>query len=187
MYHSMLPLIILCTRSRNFAWHILWCSTTESKNLVKLLAISQTIHTVCGEDDLFSKGKFTLLNSLFHSLYFVFPKRSFSFADLFAVRYLWVVRKEDKCCVVTQRTADIFVAWLVYFACLRSHVLRAYCNFESKQANSITLFGRRPNNKPYIRFSRGHALSLETICPTLKNFIYLRKHERGKFLTYAQS
>ena len=34
-------------------------------------------------------------------------------------------------------------------ACLRSHVLRAYCNkhFESKQANSITLFGRRPNNQ----------------------------------------
>ena len=35
---------------------------------------------------------------------------------------------------------------LVYFACLRSHVFRAYCNFESKQAISITLFGRRPNN-----------------------------------------
>ena len=30
-------------------------------------------------------------------------------------------------------------------SCLSSHVLRAYCNFESKQANSITLFGRRPN------------------------------------------
>ena len=26
-------------------------------------------------------------------------------------------------------------------ACLRSHVLRAYCNFESKQANLITPFG----------------------------------------------
>ena len=32
-------------------------------------------------------------------------------------------------------------------ACLRSHALRAYCNFKSKQAISITLFGRRPNNK----------------------------------------
>ena len=31
--------------------------------------------------------------------------------------------------------------------CLRSHVLRAYCNFESKQAISINLFGRRPNTK----------------------------------------
>ena len=46
---------------------------------------------------------------------------------------------EDKCCVVTHCAADIRVAWLVYLACLRSHVLRAYCNFESKQANSITL------------------------------------------------
>ena len=32
-------------------------------------------------------------------------------------------------------------------ACLQLHVFRAYCNFESKQGNSITLFGRRPNNK----------------------------------------
>ena len=31
--------------------------------------------------------------------------------------------------------------------CLRSHVLRAYCTFESKRANPITLFGRPPNNK----------------------------------------
>ena len=38
-------------------------------------------------------------------------------------------------------------AWLVYLVCLRSHVLRAYCNFELKKANSITLFGRHPNNK----------------------------------------
>ena len=32
-------------------------------------------------------------------------------------------------------------------ACLLSHVLRAYCNFESKQTISSTLFGRRPNNE----------------------------------------
>ena len=31
--------------------------------------------------------------------------------------------------------------------CLRSHVLRAYCNFESKQTISSTLFGRRSNNE----------------------------------------
>ena len=31
--------------------------------------------------------------------------------------------------------------------CLRSHVLRAYCNFESKQAISINLFRRRPNTE----------------------------------------
>ena len=48
------------------------------------------------------------------------------------------------------RVADIGVAWLVYLACLPSHVLRAYCNFESKQAVSITLFGRRPNKKSLI-------------------------------------
>ena len=32
-------------------------------------------------------------------------------------------------------------------AFLRSHVLRACCNFESKYVILITLFGRRPNNK----------------------------------------
>ena len=31
--------------------------------------------------------------------------------------------------------------------CLRSHVLRAYCTFASKQAISITLLGPRPNSK----------------------------------------
>ena len=31
-------------------------------------------------------------------------------------------------------------------ACLHSHILRAYCNFESKQAIFITLFGRHANN-----------------------------------------
>ena len=44
----------------------------------------------------------------------------------------------DKCCVVTHRAADIRVAWLVYLVCLGSQVLRAYCNFESKQAISST-------------------------------------------------
>ena len=57
MHHSMLPLIMSCTRSWNFAWHLLWRSTTD-ENIVKLLAISQTIHTVCCEDDYFPKGKF---------------------------------------------------------------------------------------------------------------------------------
>ena len=61
--------------------------------------------------------------------------------------YQYICNK-DKCCVVTQRTADIFcITWLAYLACLHSHVLFAYDNFESKQVNSITLFGRCPNNK----------------------------------------
>ena len=68
-------------------------------------------------------------------MYLVFPKSLFSIAHLFAVRYLWVVCNEDKRCVVTKRAADIRVAWLGY--------VRTYCvpiaNFESKQANSITL------------------------------------------------
>ena len=75
-----------------------------------------------------------------------FPNSLFSIADLFAVRYLWVVCNEDKCCVVAQRAADIRVAWLAYLACLPTHVLRAYCNFEWERANSISQFGRRQNN-----------------------------------------
>ena len=76
---------------------------------------------VCCEEDYIPKGKCKLFNSLFHSVYLVyfFPKRLFSIADLFAVRYLWVVCNEDKCCVVTRRAADIRVAWLVY--------VRMYC------------------------------------------------------------
>ena len=62
----------------------------------------------------------------------VFSIRLFSIANLF-VRYLWDVRNEDNCCVVTYHAVDICVGWLVYLVCLPSHVLRAYCNFESKQ------------------------------------------------------
>ena len=119
MHHSMLPLINSCTRSSNFAWHLLWRSTTKSKNIVKLLAINQTIRTVCCKDDYFPKGKFKLFNSLFHSVHLVIPKSLFSIAHLFAVRYLCGVFSEDKCSVVTQRAADIRVAWLVY--------VRTYC------------------------------------------------------------
>ena len=43
---------------------------------------------------------------------------------------------------------------LCRLSCLRSHVLRANCNFESKQANSITLLGRRPNNKLFSPLKR---------------------------------
>ena len=113
MHHSTLPLFISCTRPWKFAWHLLWSSTTESKNIVKLLAISQTIHTMCCEEDYFPKGKFKLFNSLFHSVYFVFPKSLFSIADLFTVRHLWVVCNEDNA-VLWYCVADIRVAWLVY-------------------------------------------------------------------------
>ena len=69
---------------------------------------------MCCEEDYFPKGKFELFNSLFHSGYLDFPKTFFSIADLFVMRYLWVECNEDKCCVVTQRAADIRVAWHVY-------------------------------------------------------------------------
>ena len=77
----MLPLIISCTRSWNFSWHLLWRSTTESKNIVKLSAISQTIHTVCYEDDSFQKGKvkklfkvcFTPCTLFFQKICFLLP------------------------------------------------------------------------------------------------------------------
>ena len=58
----MLRLIISCTRSWNFAWH-LWCWTTDSKNIVKLLVTSQTIHILCCQNDYFVKGKFKLFNN----------------------------------------------------------------------------------------------------------------------------
>ena len=76
---------------------------------------------VCCEEDYIPKGKCKSFNSLFHSVYLVyfFSERLFSIADLFAVRYLWVVCNEDKCCVVTRCAADIRVAWLVY--------VRMYC------------------------------------------------------------
>ena len=67
------------------------------------------------------------------------------FADLFAVCYLWVVCKEDKCCVVTQRVADICVTWLVYVC--------TYC-VPIATLNQRKLIQLRPNNynvlKPWI-------------------------------------
>ena len=53
---------------------------------------------------LFSKGlNFNYLTVCFTHFRLFFPKSLFSFADLFAVRYLWVVCNEDKRCAVTQR------------------------------------------------------------------------------------
>ena len=133
----MLPFIISCTRSWNFACHDLWHSTTESKNIVKLLAMSQTIRSVCCEDNYFPKGKFKLFNSLFHSVYLVFSNLFFyCIADLFAVRYLWVVCNEDKCCVVTQHAADNRVAWLVH---VRTYCVPIATVNQNKQTRSLDL------------------------------------------------
>ena len=104
------------------------------KSIVKLLAISQTIHIVCCEDDFFPKGKFKLFNGLFHSVYLAFPKGLFSIANLFALRYLWDVWdvcNEDKCCVVTQRAADLLGCLEMCYYWLKNsensaHKLRLY-------------------------------------------------------------
>ena len=58
-----------------------------------------TLNVVCYEDNYFLKRKFKLFNSLYHSVYLVFATRSFSIANMFAVRYLWttyVTKNRDK-------------------------------------------------------------------------------------------
>ena len=56
-------------------------------------------------------------------------------------------------------------------------LLRAYCNFESKQANSINLFGRRPNKKPFWSCARQ---------PKLKAFrLKIETHKSTIFYFYA--
>ena len=88
--------------------------------IVKLLAISQTIHTVCCEDDYFQKGNFKLFNSMFQSVYLVFSKKFFfSFGNLFAVRYLWVVWNEGKCWYSARQTfASLGLFTFARIACL---------------------------------------------------------------------
>ena len=70
-------IIISCTRSWKFAWHLLWCLKTESKNIVKLLTISQPIHIVCCEDDYFPKRKCKLLIVCFTQCTLFFQKVCF--------------------------------------------------------------------------------------------------------------
>ena len=60
---------------------------------------------------------------------------------------------------------------LVYLACLLSHVLRAYCNFESKQAISISLFGRGPNNNVFPMRINGVCVAVQFYILGL-NFLY---------------
>ena len=62
--------------------------------------------------ELFSKGK---TYYLIVSMNLVFSIRLISIPDLFAAPYLCDVCNEDKCCVVTNRAADILVASLGLF------------------------------------------------------------------------
>ena len=140
MHHSMLP-YISHARSRDFAWHLHWLSTTEGKIIVKLLAISQTRQFQLFLTNLPSNfrkitqpiGKIkNTVSSRFINLYF--PRKKSSSERTWPY-WQWIVctMKKGKCCVVTHRAADFRVAWLVYLACLSSHALRAYFNFENKR------------------------------------------------------
>ena len=74
-------------------------------------------------------------------MYLVFPKSLFTIADLFALRFLWVVGNEDKFCVVT--AADIRFAWVGLLGLFTFASIACLL----QQANAITLFERRPNKK----------------------------------------
>ena len=74
-------------------------------------------------------------------MYFVFSILLFSIANLFAVRYLWDVRNEDKCCAVTHRLVDIRVAWLVYLASLSSHVLLPIATLNQNKPSRLLYLG----------------------------------------------
>ena len=87
---------------------------------------------------------FKLFNSLFHWVYLVFSKVCFLLYCRIVCRALSVgrMKRRQMLCCDTARSRHSRRS-----ACLRSHVLRAYCNCESKEANSITRFGRGPNKK----------------------------------------
>ena len=101
MHHSMLALFISFTIS-----YILRDIFFDLEQ--KYCAVKKII---------FQRENFNYSIVFFHSVYPVYTKSWVSIADLFAMRYQWVVCNEDKCCVMTQRVADI--AWLVY--------VRTYC------------------------------------------------------------
>ena len=97
MHHSMLPLIISCTRSWNFAWHLLWRATSESKNIVELLAIGQTIHIPCvAMTIIFQRANLNYLIVCFTQCTLFFPRKFVFYCRFVAVGYLWVVRNKPR-------------------------------------------------------------------------------------------
>ena len=114
-------------------WEQSYCQTLDNKP-------NPSLRVLRGQ--LFSKGKnLNYVIVCFTQCTLFFPQFVFyCIADLFAVRYLWVVRNENKCCVVTQRAAGIRVAWLVY--------VRTYCvPIATVNQNKRTRFWRCPNKK----------------------------------------
>ena len=116
------------------------------------------MYAVCCEDDYFPKGKFKLFNSLFHSVYLIVSIRLFSITDLFAMRYLWDVCNEDKCCVATH---------LCRLSFLCSHVLRAYCNFESNKRTRLLYLGNAQ-------------IIIESRLNIMLRIMQIKKFERGR-------
>ena len=60
----------------------------------------------------------------------------FFLPNFFAVRYLWDVRNEDRCCVLTHRAVDICVAWLVY---VRTHCVSIATSNQNKSSQLLFL------------------------------------------------
>ena len=128
-------------RSRNLTWHLLWLSTTEDKNIVKLLAIGHyrqwIVSTIKkGNDRYLWSGVKTFTpcavgTIIFHRenlIYLIvcFTRCPFFFSIRLSLLPICLpcvscgtYCNEDKRCVVTHRAANIRVAWLVY--------VRTYC------------------------------------------------------------
>ena len=64
---------------------------------------------------------------------------------------------------------------------LRSHELRAYCNFESKQAISITLFGRRLNNNILIIPTPDLIYTMKSFDVIMTSLVLLNLLPKSKF------
>ena len=132
-------------RSRNFAWYLLWLSTTEGKIIFKLLVVNQTREFQLFLTDFHLPSNFwKVARPLGNTKYTVGLRfKSLSFTNKKIV--LW----EDMRLLAMNSLYNEKRQWprlVCSLACLRSFILRANCNFESKQAISSTLFGRHPNN-----------------------------------------
>ena len=80
--------------------------------------------TLCAaRTTIFQRKNLNYLIVCFTQCFFFFSIRLISVADLFLVRYLWDVCKEDKCCVVTHHAADFLVASLGLFTFSRTAFL----------------------------------------------------------------
>ena len=121
-------------------------NSTLKKGVDRYLWSRVETFTRCCGDNYFPTGKFQFLIGSFTRCTLFFQYLYFLLLICLPCVSRGTHCNKNKCCVVTHRAADIQVAWLVFLVCLPSHVLRAYCNFESNQVIPITLFGRRPKN-----------------------------------------